>query len=342
MITISVCMIVKNEEKVLARCLDSLAGLSDEIIIIDTGSTDSTKEIAARYTDKIYDFHWNQDFSEARNYSFEKATMEYIYVADADEVIDEENQHRFLALKENLLSEIEVVQMKYANQLSFNTTYNFDMEYRPKLYRRMRKFIWTDPVHESVILTPVVYDSEIVIRHMPLSGHASRDFEIFKRVIKQEGKLSKKLFEMYAKELFIAGEDKDFLEAFSYYQDFALQEIYDEREQKISECVLARCFRIQGNVSGLMKFALRNLAVGKASSEVCFELGEYFYKTGDFKEAVIWYYNAAYETECELNIRCGGDYPLKRLAECYRLLGNSEQEEAFRALCDAWIKENMG
>ena len=56
MVTISLCMIVKNEEAVLARCLDSIADLVDEIIIVDTGSTDRTKEIASYYTDKIYDF----------------------------------------------------------------------------------------------------------------------------------------------------------------------------------------------------------------------------------------------------------------------------------------------
>ena len=67
MITISVCMIVKNEERVLERCLDSLRGLMDELIIVDTGSADRTKEIAARYTDKIYDFAWVGDFSAARN-----------------------------------------------------------------------------------------------------------------------------------------------------------------------------------------------------------------------------------------------------------------------------------
>ena len=56
MATISLCMIVKNEEAVLARCLDSVRDLVDEIIIVDTGSTDRTKEIAARYTGQIYDF----------------------------------------------------------------------------------------------------------------------------------------------------------------------------------------------------------------------------------------------------------------------------------------------
>ena len=75
MISISLCMIVKNEERVLERCLQSLQGLMDEIIIVDTGSTDRTKEIAKKYTDKIYDFTWIDDFSAARNFSFSKATI---------------------------------------------------------------------------------------------------------------------------------------------------------------------------------------------------------------------------------------------------------------------------
>ena len=84
MITISLCMIVKNEEKVLARCLDSIYDLMDEIIIVDTGSTDQTREIAKKYTDKIYDFTWTGSFADARNFSFSKAECEYIYTADAD------------------------------------------------------------------------------------------------------------------------------------------------------------------------------------------------------------------------------------------------------------------
>ena len=72
MVSISLCMIVKNEEQVLARCLDSVRGLMDEIIIVDTGSTDQTKAIAAKYTDKIYDFEWISDFAAARNFAFSK------------------------------------------------------------------------------------------------------------------------------------------------------------------------------------------------------------------------------------------------------------------------------
>lgn len=342
MITISVCMIVKNEEKVLARCLDSLKDLVEEIIIVDTGSTDATKRIAAEYTDKIYDFTWIHDFAAARNYSFTKATMDYIYVADADEVIDDENRQRFQLLKQSLLPEIEIVQMMYTNQLSYNTTYNYDMEYRPKLYKRLRTFRWNEPIHECVELSPVIYDSEVVISHRPVSNHAARDFDTFQRIIKKDGKLSPKLYQMYARELYIAGEDKDFLEAFEYFKTYEDQVECSERERKIYECVLAKCCLIKKDVNGLMKYSLHNIADGKGSSEICYTLGEYFYENGDYKEASIWYYNAAYETECELNIHLAGDYPLKRLAECYRYLGNKEQEEAFQLLYEGWSIENKG
>jgi glycosyltransferase involved in cell wall biosynthesis len=332
-------MIVKDEEKVLARCLDSLRMLADEIIIVDTGSADSTKKIAANYTDQIYDYVWDNDFSAARNFAFSKASMEYIYSADADEVIDEENKKRFLLLKQLLLPEIEIVQMKYANQLVFNTTYNFDMEYRPKLYKRLRTFRWVEPVHENVELSPVLYDSDIEIRHMPVSNHAGRDFKVYQRVIAAEGKLSPKLYEMYAKELFIAGDEQDFMDAAAFFQTFAANEDCTERQRKIYECVLVKYCLISRDISGLMKYSLRNIADGKGSSEVCYLLGEYFMSVGDYKEATIWYYNAAYETGCELNIHYAGDYPLDRLAECYRYLGNREQEEAFQELCEAWSIE---
>ncbi len=138
MIEISLCMIVKNEEKVLGRCLDSIVDLMDEIIIVDTGSTDRTKEIAKKYTEHIYDFEWINDFSAARNFSFSKATKDYIYAADADEVLDEENRGKFRQLKEAMLPEIEIVQMRYCNQLSHGTAYNFDAEYRPTLSARVR------------------------------------------------------------------------------------------------------------------------------------------------------------------------------------------------------------
>lgn len=87
-------MIVRNEEEVIERCLKSICDLVDEIIIVDTGSTDKTKQIVSKYTDKIYDFEWVNDFAKARNYSFSKATKDYILWLDADDVILEEDRKK--------------------------------------------------------------------------------------------------------------------------------------------------------------------------------------------------------------------------------------------------------
>lgn len=340
MITISACLIVKNEEEVLARCLDSLKGIVDEIIIVDTGSTDRTKEIAAIYTDRIYEFVWIDDFAAARNFSFSKATMDYIYVADADEVIDGDNKDKFIELKRAILPEIEIVQMKYMNQLQYNTTYNFDEEYRPKLYKRLRNFYWVDPVHESVTLEPVVYDSEIEIIHLPLNNHAPRDFKTFQKTIARGDKLSKKLQNMYARELFIAGTEDDFLEAEAYFEQLSEENITTD-ELKIIQCVLTKCGRLKKDLAQFFKHSLKNIADEKASAEICYEIGEYFYEIDDFKEATIWYYNAAYETESELNIHYAGDYALMRLSECFAKLGNEEQAEAYLILAKEWKQQRM-
>lgn len=85
---ISLCMIVKNEEKHLRRCLSSIQNIVDEIIIVDTGSTDSTVTIAEEFDAKVFGFSWENDFSAARNFSISQATCDYILVLDADEYLD--------------------------------------------------------------------------------------------------------------------------------------------------------------------------------------------------------------------------------------------------------------
>jgi glycosyltransferase involved in cell wall biosynthesis len=80
-------MIVKNEEKNLSRCLESVKGFVHEMIVVDTGSTDQTKEIARSFGAKVFDFEWNGDFSAARNYAFSKSDSEWNLVLDADEQI---------------------------------------------------------------------------------------------------------------------------------------------------------------------------------------------------------------------------------------------------------------
>lgn len=99
---LSLCMIVKNEEDALATCLDSVRGLADEIVIVDTGSTDRTLSIAAQYTDCIFHFEWTGNFAEARNEALRKATGRWILVLDADEYVeDNDGKHKLRTFLES-------------------------------------------------------------------------------------------------------------------------------------------------------------------------------------------------------------------------------------------------
>ncbi len=86
---LSACLIVKNEEKRLPQCLESLKAISNEIIVVDTGSSDRTVDIAKKYQARVFDFEWCDDFSQARNYAIAQAKGKWILVIDADEVLEQ-------------------------------------------------------------------------------------------------------------------------------------------------------------------------------------------------------------------------------------------------------------
>lgn len=324
MITISLCMIVKNEEAILARCLDTVSDLMDEIIIVDTGSTDKTKEIAAKYTDKIYDFEWIDDFAAARNFSFSKATMDYIYAPDADEILDEENRERFKVLKKCMLPEIELVQMKYVTVSEDGNLLNAKKEYRPKLFKRLRNFTWIDPIHETVRLDPVVYDSDVEIIHKPLSLHGKRDFRVLLKEYKEKGMLSDKLYNMYAQQLFKMGTLEDYRAAKEVFLSYWQQDVMSNKGKKAA-CVLARLYRLENNPAELFKYALRDM-METPCAEICYELGCYYEGQEDYDEAIVWFLNARYETSSLIDIRARGDLPLEGLVRCYKKLAEANED----------------
>lgn len=104
---ISLCMIVKNEAENLPRCLRSVEGIVDEIVVVDTGSVDGTPEVAARLGARVHRRHWNNDFAEARNASLDLATGDWVLYLDADEElidgealrsVSEDNEGYFLTI----------------------------------------------------------------------------------------------------------------------------------------------------------------------------------------------------------------------------------------------------
>lgn len=141
--SISLCMIVKNEEKHLNRCLESVKDKVDEIIIVDTGSSDSTIEIARRYTSKIYHYEWTNDFSAARNYSLKNATSEYIIIMDADEYLDENAD-----LKKDIKSiEDDYYLFNIKNELSFGASF---IHQSVRLFANYRGLCYENRLHEHL------------------------------------------------------------------------------------------------------------------------------------------------------------------------------------------------
>ena len=355
MVTFSLCMIVKNEENNIGRCIDSLKDLMDEIIIVDTGSVDKTKEIVKSYGAQVYDFEWIYDFAAARNYAFSKASCDYIYSADADEVIDAANIDEFKKLKqvlsdiyekslrtfdlpsndlEGVLADItlpvDIVQMYYCGQTEGKekSVYNYDRELRPKLFRRTRNFVWENPVHEQIRTEPVIFDSDIEIQHMQSKGHASRDLDIFRRSIEKGYTISSKLLDFYARELYMAGTQKDLEEAKSFMIKVTESDNSSIDDIRKASIILAKCARESNDFALLMKYSLKDVSAGCAS-EMCCELGDYYLDNNDPLEASLWYYNAAFEQKPILDINAGGKRPLVALSKCYKLLGNDELAEQY-------------
>lgn len=144
---LSVCMIVKNEESVLRRCLESIKGIADEIIIADTGSVDQTKDIALEYTDMVFDYKWEDDFSKARNFASSKASGEWIFVIDADEFVDRDS---FIKFKEDLKNnppDYNILAVQIVNFVGLNGK-DTSLNYHERLYKNDGLINYYRSIHE--------------------------------------------------------------------------------------------------------------------------------------------------------------------------------------------------
>lgn len=117
---ISACIMAKNEEQNIERCLSSIKDFCDEIIFVDTGSTDNTIEIAKKYTDKIYFFPWNGNFSDARNETLKYATSEWVFIVDADEEASDNLKNNIRNYLKSLDKDIIAVYIPTVNYLDFD------------------------------------------------------------------------------------------------------------------------------------------------------------------------------------------------------------------------------
>ena len=201
MTELSLCMIVKNEEERLARCLSSVQGAVDEIIILDTGSTDGTKDVALRFTQRVYDYAWDDDFSAARNASFAYTTRPFILWLDADDVMERSEREKLMALKARLTADVDAVMMKYHAGIGRDGRPSLIYE-RERIVRRDAGFVFSGVVHEAMSVSGNVLHEDIVIRHergdKPPQGR--RNLDIYEKWLARGRRMNARDCYYYARE----------------------------------------------------------------------------------------------------------------------------------------------
>ncbi|KAI4452065.1 hypothetical protein C823_006634 [Eubacterium plexicaudatum ASF492] len=331
MSTISLCMIVKNEEMHIARCLDSIAGLVDEIIIVDTGSVDRTVEIVSDYTKNVYSYPWKDDFSDARNYSFSKATKDYCMWMDADDILDETEKEKFLQLKQTLTPDTDMVMMKY--HTSFDEAGNPSFSYfRERWIRNCPQYRWTGAVHEVIQPNGKLVYSDIAISHKKM--HATdpdRNLRIYEKLIADGKPLDARQQYYYGRELYY---HKQYEKAISVMEQFLLSSD-GWVENKIEACSICACchYALEQEQAALTTL-LRSMSYDLPRAEICCEIGKYFLEHGNYHNAIYWYDTALHTPKQE---QTGGfilpdcyDYvPLLQLCVCYDRLGDRQKAKEY-------------
>jgi glycosyltransferase involved in cell wall biosynthesis len=280
-------MIVKNEELVIGRCLESVKDLVDEIIIVDTGSTDKTKEIVSEYTDKIYDFEWGYDFSAARNFSFSKATKDFIFWLDADDIIMQKDRNKFLKLKQVLTDEIDVVMLKY--NVEFDETGKpSHMFQRERIFRRNMDFKWEGRIHEAIKLSGNVINSDVAVSHKPVMSikDRGRNLTIFEKMIENGVEFTAREQNYYAVELEYNSRYEDAIVEFEKY--LAREDGW--LEQQLTSCQeLGKCYKELGDEKMELYSYFRSFDYDVPRSEICCDIGKYFYEREKHQQSIEWY-----------------------------------------------------
>jgi glycosyltransferase involved in cell wall biosynthesis len=323
-------MIVKNEEEVLARCLSSAKEIVDEIIIVDTGSTDKTKEIAAQFTDKIYDFKWVEDFSKARNFSFSKATSDYQMWLDADDIIDEENKTKLLELKKNLTADIYMLKYNVGHGVSY---------YRERILKREKNYQWLAPIHECISPVGNVIRVDIAVTHSKKGKtDPDRNLRIFEKMVAENYPFSMREKYYYARELMWHNRVDEAIVIFEEVIKSPLAYL-PNRINGIED--IADCYKSQGKAIKATEWLLYSFVITQPRAEICCALGDVFLEQKNYVGAIYWYKSAfncklAKDTSAFSKPDCYDFYPSLQLVLCYWAINEYELSKKYHELCKSF------
>lgn len=283
MATLSVCIIAKNESEVIGRCLECVKSFADEIVVVDTGSTDNTKEIAARYTDKVFDFEWINDFAAARNFSFSKATKDYVMWLDCDDIIDEDNQRAIQEVKASLQTfgcDAFLAFYCYAPSRTIAVT---------RIIKRGTCH-WEGFVHEYLISKTRRIGLNFTVTHSKPESSYERDNErnlnIFRMKLKENVKFTTRDILYFAKELYWNGYYSDALPWFNKY--------FEQTDTWVEDCIEATRMKAEtmehlGMVDEMIELLAQSIVKYGMNKRLLYNCGLALYNAKKYKEATMYF-----------------------------------------------------
>lgn len=284
--TLSVTLIVKNEEQNLARLLPQLT-FADEVIVVDTGSTDNTVFIAKKFTKKVYNFTWCNDFSKARNYAISRATCDYVMWLDADDVLPKSTKNFILGWKKSDMGSektqfcADFYYMKYV----MNTQIPFWF-WRERIVRRGPQCRFKGFIHEAIIPFGKVSYLDCEILHKPSASHEQRNLAIYRSAIEQKRRFSLRDKFYYARTLFECGLAN---ESLPILKKFVSNNRANANERVEGYKLLSNFAMNGGDVMLARKYLARSLAVLAPSSEICCLFGNTYLAECNYAFAAQWY-----------------------------------------------------
>lgn len=290
MATLSLCLIVRDEEDTLGRCLESVVGVFDEIVVVDTGSVDATKQVAERWGARVFDFEWIDDFSAARNFAFAQGTSECLMWLDADDVLLPAERQKLIALKAQLDPRIDAVSMLYHTQ--FDSAGNvISSNRRFRIVRRDKGFQWVGMVHEDLVAAGqfTYLDTDIVVTHRKPeadSGPSRRNLTILENHIAAGRPLRPVDVLNYARELEM---HKEFAKAIPFYEQFIADASQELHIRTFALHKLASCYYMTGQPDKEWECTLRSLELDTPRPEFACRVAERFVGRNQFRQAAFWY-----------------------------------------------------
>lgn len=325
--TLSVCLIVRNEQEVIGRCLNCVSKFADEIIVVDTGSTDDTVNEARKFTDEIFFFDWCDDFSAARNFAFENASCDFVMWLDADDVITDDNCLKIKRLVEGE-PDFDMAFLPYAAAFEYDKpTFVY---YRERIMRRSKNYRFCGAVHEAVVPEGKIVYSDAEIHHKKIkAGEPLRNLTILQKQIARGICLDERAKFYYGRELLYNGM---YLESVAVFENFLQGNGWTEN--KIEACIdLYRAYSALNKKEEAYAALLKSFTYAPPRSEACCILGEKFMLENDVNSAIYWYQSAL---NCSNDVKGGGFYnldyggfiPYMQLCVLYDRLGNYERANA--------------